>query len=254
MRGDRQPSSLIVAHRGFSAVAPENTLAAFSAAIRAGVDMIELDVAMTADGVAVCLHDDAVDRTTDGHGRVARMSSDTIRRLDAGSWFGPGFRGERVPTLADALDLARRRVGVNVEIKADPRRGQVVAAVSDAVAAAGAGAEVVVSSFDPEMLAQLHAAAPGLRTALLVEDRRRQRHAVGAALEAGARGLHVALPLADTLTLAAARRRGLRIGVYTVNSARSARRLADLGAGLLITDHPDRLLAALRGAVPTLAA
>jgi glycerophosphoryl diester phosphodiesterase len=254
MLAEHRPSPLIVAHRGFSAVAPENTLAAFAAAIRAGADMIELDVAMTADGDAVCLHDDTVDRTTDGHGRVATMSTDTIRRLDAGSWFGPGFRGERVPTLTDALDLARRRVGVNIEIKADPRRGQVVAAVAEAVAAVAAGDEVVVSSFNPEMLAQLHAAAPDLRTALLVEDRRSHRRAVGDAVEAGARGLHVALPLADPRTLAAARRRGLRLGVYTVNSTHAARRLAGIGAALLITDRPDRLLEALRGAVPTLAA
>ena len=113
-----------IAHRGASRCAPENTLAAFEAAIRQGVDAIELDVRLTEDGVPVVLHDDTLDRTTDGQGPVDALSYQLLRRLDAGAWFGSAFRGERVPTLTEALECARGRCGVNVEIKVDRKRSR----------------------------------------------------------------------------------------------------------------------------------
>ena len=107
----------VIAHRGFSGVAPENTLAAFRRAIEIGADMIEVDVALTGDGHVVCLHDETLDRTTDGQGLLAAATFEEVRRLDAGSWFAPELAGEKVPTLAEVLDLARGRILVNVEIK-----------------------------------------------------------------------------------------------------------------------------------------
>ena len=98
---------MTLAHRGHSTTIPEQTMAAFEAAVAAGADAIEADVHLTRDGHLVMLHDDLVDRTTDGHGLVRDMTLAEVARLDAGSWFGPQFRGARVPTLEQLLDLAR---------------------------------------------------------------------------------------------------------------------------------------------------
>jgi len=108
---------LCIGHRGASALAPENTLAAFETAIVDGADGLEFDVRLTRDGVPIVLHDAALDRTTSGRGAVAALDLASIRRLDAGAWFGARFRGERVPTLAETLDLARGRCAVNIELK-----------------------------------------------------------------------------------------------------------------------------------------
>ena len=108
----------VCAHRGHSAGAPENTLAALAAARELGATSAEIDTVLTADGEIVLLHDLTLDRTTDGAGLAARRSLAEIRALDAGAWFGPAFAGERVPTLAEALDAARvLGLGLHVEIK-----------------------------------------------------------------------------------------------------------------------------------------
>ena len=108
-----------IAHRGASGYAPENTMAAFMEAFELKADFIELDVAMTKDGVLIVIHDDTVDRTTDGTGKVAELTYDYIRTLDAGSWFSPEFAGEQVPTLGEVLNTFRGKIGILIEIK-DP--------------------------------------------------------------------------------------------------------------------------------------
>ena len=123
-RTDRSPvpfsrRPLRFAHRGASSRAPENTLAAFEEAIGLGVDAIELDVHLSADGIPVVIHDEWVDRTTDGHGLVSALTFGALRGLDAGAWFDRRFRGERIPSLDEALDLTRERCGLNIEIKAE---------------------------------------------------------------------------------------------------------------------------------------
>ena len=107
----------IIAHRGYRAKYPENTLTAFSAALDAGVDMIELDVLLSKDRKMVVIHDPALERTTNGKGPVGERTLAELKELDAGSWFDPQFAGERVPTLEDVLDLVDGQVPVNIEIK-----------------------------------------------------------------------------------------------------------------------------------------
>ena len=99
----------VVAHRGNSAVAPQNTLAAFEAAWRAGADCVEMDVQLTADGRVVVIHDDTVDATTDGTGAVSSYTLAEIRSLDAGAWFSPAYAGQRVPTFDEVVAFLRRR-------------------------------------------------------------------------------------------------------------------------------------------------
>mgnify|MGYP001573038509 CR=1 FL=1 len=113
---------LIIAHRGASAVAPEGTRAAIRAAVRAGADMVELDVQMTRDGRLVAFHDDRLERTTNGAGRVSDVPYARFARLDAGSWFHARFADERPLLVSQVLRLTPRRMGINLELKRTPRR------------------------------------------------------------------------------------------------------------------------------------
>lgn len=128
-----RPSSLpaygIAAHRGASATHPENTVAAFGEAVRLGVHQVELDVRATEDGQLVVMHDASVNRTTNGRGRVDRLTLDEIRRLDAGSWKSRRFRGERVPTLVEALRVFPRNIWLNLHVKGEPWVAEEVALV-----------------------------------------------------------------------------------------------------------------------------
>lgn len=114
----RWPGVIAVGHRGTVHLAPENTLAAFRKAIELGLDLIEIDVRETRDGHLVIMHDATVDRTTNGKGRVADLTLEEIKRLDAGSWFSPKFAGERVPTLEEALDLMKGRALADIDFTA----------------------------------------------------------------------------------------------------------------------------------------
>jgi glycerophosphoryl diester phosphodiesterase len=108
---------LVIAHRGASAYAPENTLAAFQLAAEQGADAIELDVDLTRDGHVVVMHDATIERTTNGHGRVHDLALDEIRQADAGVWKGVAFKGERVPLLQEVFEAVGQQLLINVEIK-----------------------------------------------------------------------------------------------------------------------------------------
>ncbi|GMW01083.1 MAG: putative glycerophosphoryl diester phosphodiesterase [Candidatus Hydrogenedentota bacterium] len=109
----------VIAHRGSSAYAPENTLAAFKMAKEQGADWFELDCRLSEDGQVVVIHDETVDRTTNGTGYVRELALHDLQNLDAGTWKGPEFEGERIPTLGQALDFAKWKIGVYCEIKSD---------------------------------------------------------------------------------------------------------------------------------------
>ncbi|MEE8523355.1 MAG: glycerophosphodiester phosphodiesterase family protein, partial [Thermoanaerobaculia bacterium] len=144
----------VIAHRGFSGVAPENTLVAIRKAIDVGADMAEIDVLLSRDRHVVVIHDDTLDRTTDGKGPVEDLSLEELRRLDAGSWFSAEFAGERMPTLAEVLDLVRGRILLNVEIKSEAVTREIEGGIVDRVlrliAEREMGDQVILSSFEPE--------------------------------------------------------------------------------------------------------
>ena len=157
-------SVTIVCHRGFRRMAPENTLAAADRAVSAGAHIVELDVRQSRDGVLFVMHDPTVDRTTNGSGAICAMTSREIERLDAGSWFGPQFSGERVPRLETFLRSIAGRAGVYVEIKdADPQ------AVAACVRACGIEQSCFFFSSDPRIRQGLHDAAPEFRKMIPIE-------------------------------------------------------------------------------------
>jgi glycerophosphoryl diester phosphodiesterase len=249
-------------HRGASAELPENTLAAFRRALELGADGVELDVALTADGVAVVLHDSTVDRTTDGTGAVADLTLDLVRALDAGG-------GERVPTLDEVLALAAGRAEVNIEIKAADAAPAVAAVV-----ARHPDLTWFASSGQWEALTELQQLVPGARVYPLTLGVATPDHLRALGRAAGydeermeaeiARFSHLGRPLHEALEFAmrigaagvstwaeglgpddvdAIHAAGLSAWVWTINDPDRAEELMRMGVDAICTDHPAALLA-----------
>ena len=159
---------LVISHRGANRLAPENTLIAFAMALKLGVDGFENDCHMTRDGHVVVLHDDTVDRTSDGAGLVCEKTLEELRALDFGGWFSPAFEGTRIPTLEEWFGLCKGLKVINVELKAAPGGSTASAPATIAIAKrAGLFNRLIISSFDMEMLEACKAADPTTRTCLL---------------------------------------------------------------------------------------
>lgn len=226
----------IWAHRGASQVAPENTLAAFRAAELAGADGIELDIHLCRDGVPVVIHDESVDRTTDGSGAVGSYSLRELRKLDAGGWFSPAFSGEAVPTLEEVLSWAEGRVRLNIEIKS-ARAGE---AVLDQLASFPQ-ARILVSSFDHGLLEHLHHLSSDLPLAFLCESplwRRPLRRAAAC----GAESFHPRRDRVSRAMTVACRREGIGVVPWTVDNLRQLWPLLRLGISGVFTNDPGRLV------------
>ena len=223
-----QDRFLLIGHRGASGLAPENTLACFAKAVALGADGVELDVRM-ADGEIVVIHDERVDRTTNGSGLVAEMTFDALRGLDAGG-------GEKIPTLTEVLAVVPQNVAINVELK-DAATAEPVAEML-----ADQRRPLLVSSFDHKALARFHAACPGVPCAPLLHRWRRDAQAVARAVDAWS--VNIADRIATPAHIAAVRSWGCRCLVYTVAIPARCRQLEAFGAHGVFTDYPDRLASA----------
>jgi glycerophosphoryl diester phosphodiesterase len=232
-------SPVIYAHRGARAYAPENTMLAFRLAVALGADGIECDVQRGADGGLVIIHDDTLDRTTTGKGRVAARPLAALRALDAG-------RGERIPTLDEVLDFARQTGALlNLELKAETPAdaGATGAAMAPVLVSLDAARRdrILVSSFDLAALYALKRSQPWLRVATLHGGREwRRRDMLAPALEMGAEAIHPGVSLVTPRLVRRAHEHGLRVNVWTANRATTIRRLLVLGVDGLVTDYPER--------------
>ncbi|MCY3739090.1 MAG: glycerophosphodiester phosphodiesterase family protein [Gemmatimonadaceae bacterium] len=234
-----------IAHRGASGagLAPENTLTAFERAIEIGVDAVELDVRSTRDGSLVVLHDPLLDRTTDREGPVHELTLAQVREADAGGWFGRAFAGEKVPTLAEALDLLRRRALAVIEIKADHLAEAVLRVVDDLVVAD----QVVIQSFSSETVRRVKAIDGAAPTALLVGNlptspsRMRARRMVREVLSLGANILNIWHTTLTPAFYEEVRKRGLTVWAWTVDEEVVLRDVVQMGVQGIATNHPDRL-------------
>lgn len=238
-------STLNIGHRGASGSAPANTLAAFEAALHAGADGIELDVHLSADGVPVVIHDFVVDHTTDGTGRVADLPLAALRELDAGSWFDPCFAGERIPTLDEVVAAVGQRLLLNVEIKSLTRHNQqLAAAVVESVIHHGLAERVLISSFNPYALRDVHRQAPHLPLGLLYDGLPASwlaRARAWSMRELTLQAVHPHHSLIRRGAVRRAHRRGRRMVAWTVDDAGRMRTLVGRGVDGIITNHPDRL-------------
>ena len=224
----------VTAHRGASTVAPENTLAAFQAAIDAGADAIEFDVRLSADGQVIVFHDSDFRRVADDPRAVVQTPLAEMRDIDIGGWFDPAFSGERVATLAEALAFIDGRALALVELKPDPRNAQaLLEATLDVIGRSRQADAVMLASLSPDLVRAARAAAPETQLALFAN----------AALPGTARrtdfdmlGLnHLQL---DVAVVADARRRGYRLQAWTVNDPERMARYMDLGVDDISTDVP----------------
>ncbi len=229
---------LVIAHRGASGTRPENTLSAFRRAEEIGAHMVELDVQTTRDGHVIVLHDETLERTTDGAGLVAERSLAELRALDAGRWFDRGFTGERIPTLSAVLDAIR--LPVNVELKAGGGPSLVDATLA-VVAAAGALDRVVFSSFDGSLLVELHARCPRAALAVLWTEPA-ILDALRLAERVSARTLHIRKDAVRGEVIAQAAAAGVEVRAWTVNDPIDSKRLVEAGATGIFTDFPERFL------------
>jgi glycerophosphoryl diester phosphodiesterase len=241
---------LVCGHRGASGHAPENTMAAFREALEAGADWIEFDVQLSADGEVIVLHDDTLQRTTDL--RQARRPTEfsllELKRLDAGSWFGPGFAEERLPTLDEVLEEFRGRLGMNVELKSRPgfeADNGIERKVAEALVRHNLLdiEQVIVSSFDPGRIAALHALNERLPLGALYSPKELPRGFDPFQLIhiTGAKALHPPFKVVDETLVARARKAGVLVNTWTVNELPDMQRMIDLDLDMIITNYPAQL-------------
>jgi glycerophosphoryl diester phosphodiesterase len=243
------------AHRGASGLAPENTLAAFRKALELGVDALELDLRVTRDGAVVVIHDERLDRTTDGRGSVGDLSLEAVKGSDAGTKFAPAFRGERIPTLREVIDLVKAkgndRVRLDLELKfrpdhpGEPRDFE--ERVLEVLREMGFVDRVNVISFHHPSLTKVKALEPRLRTGLLAGGQKGPQDPGALVRQYRADYYSPNFRHVTAEAVAALHRGGIPIVPWTVNEEGEMRRLMALGIGTLArdgiaTDFPDRLL------------
>ena len=240
---------LNIAHRGASEYAPENTFAAFDKALDMDVNHVELDVHFSRDGHIVVIHDDSLDRTTDGSGPVADLTLAELRELDAGSWFGAEYAGERIRSLAELFERYKGRLHFHIEIKARPvldtgaRAEGLASRVADLVRAYGLTDDVTITSFWRPWLDEVRAYAPELPTGWLVplgptewDD--------SIIEQAAALGFNQVCPRANITTPELVRtlhERGFVVRCHGVFSEDLMRHAVDCGADGMTINFPDKL-------------
>jgi glycerophosphoryl diester phosphodiesterase len=235
---------LVIAHRGASGYAPENTLAAFRRAVALGISFVETDLQLSRDARFVAIHDASVNRTTNGEGRVHDLTLAELRRLDAGSWFGSEFAGERIPTLEEILEFSKKHdVVFYLEVKPGGSWGGEHALIG-ALRDSGEIARTVVISFDAAIVGRMRLIEPTLMTGLLCDGQFAQP--IEKALEIGARQLAMKGNLVTPSLLAEAHKKDLQVVCWTVNHPAHMRMLTDAGVDGIMSDYPDRVLAATK--------
>jgi glycerophosphoryl diester phosphodiesterase len=241
---------MLFGHRGYSALAPENTLAAFSLLLEHNIPGAELDVRLSRDGKVVVVHDENLKRVTGLDVRVRDCRASKLGRLDAGSWFGDAFRNEGIPLLDDVFALAGERLYYDIELKWELKEsGGLEEAVINRIRSHGMSARCLISSFNPYCVRRVQAIAPELPTAHIYARHRE----VPLLLRRGQAGLVIPSPYmkprspqVNRISSFVLRRiLGSRILAWTVDNPEEATRLIHLGVGGIISNHPSRIKAAL---------
>jgi len=247
--------TIIVAHRGASRMAPENTMDAYRLGVEVGADAIELDVHLTADGQLAVIHDDTLDRTTDRSGPVADLTMDEIREADAGARFaraddaGNPFAGKglRVPALPEVLEWLPETTGLVIEIKARAAADAVVQSIDGHPALTDGRISVI--SFDEVAVDRVRELDPSIRTGYLVAPGQALDEAFAWASGHGHTGVHpweADLGVDPLTILAQAKILGLEVGCYVVNDPDRMQFLSDTGLWGFVTDVPDVAVETLR--------
>lgn len=240
--------SLVIAHRGASSLAPENTMAALYAALRLGVDMVEIDVHRSSDGELVVIHDATVDRTTNGQGAVNRLTLAELQALDAGSWFGHSFENERIPTLREVLEAVRDKAVALVELKGQRTEVRTVELVREL----GMSDQVFIQSFDFQQIQKAKEKAPEIPTIFLVRNPKHSSEPAKAAQWmtniaefVGASGIAIRHNWFTPELMECASERNLEVFVWTVDKKADMHEFLKAGVQGIITNKPQDLLSLL---------
>lgn len=232
---------LLIGHRGYPAKFPENTLAAFEGAMQAGCDMIELDVTLSRDRKVVVIHDDTLDRTTNGKGPVLERTLEEIKRLDAGSWFAPRFSAERIPELSEVMELTAGRCMLNIEIKQSAfEAGYPIDAIEHQVVtlvrAGGAMDRVIISSFDKRILERIAAmdAPPAIA---YISDHGVDKRVLDMLLAMKAFSWHPSFKVLTRDQVDMLHTAGLKVFPWTINTRAEAEKVLALGVDGLICNE-----------------
>jgi glycerophosphoryl diester phosphodiesterase len=249
---------LIIAHRGASALAPENTLAAFEKAISDGAEGIEFDVRLSKDGAVVVFHDATLGRLSDRKNLVSSLSVEELQKIDVGSWFNKrrpndspeNFSGERIPTLPELLDFLKDFTGlIYIELKCrESEIEKLVKAVSAAISDSPLLEQIIVKSFQLETIPHIRRACPKVKTAALFAPKimtllRKEKRLVNIAHELGADMISVHFSLATRKLMKKAAKKNLPVTIWTADNPRWIKRAFDLGLFAVITNNPAVLLA-----------
>ncbi len=230
---------IIIAHRGASRQAPENTMAAFTRALELGAGGIELDVHLSADGHLVVTHDEQVDRTSDGKGLIRDKTLQQLKDLDFGSWFSEHFKGEKIPTLEEVLDLVRDWNGLlNIEIKNGPVfYPGIEKAVSDAVAQYKLANRTIISSFNHYSLVEIRKLNPEIKTAPLYMAGLYEPWQYARSL--GACAIHPLFYNIVPEVMKGCKLNGIMANPFTVDQPEYIKAMAAAGVDGIITNVPD---------------
>lgn len=242
--GEKPHKVMNIAHRGASGYAPENTIAAFDKAAEMKADYFELDVQMSKDGELVLIHDTTVDRTTDGTGRVGDLTFEELRQLDAGSWFDPSFAGERIPTLEEALDRYRGKIGILIELKSPELYPGIERKVAQALKERNMhkprNEKIIVQSFNHDSVQIFHRLLPSVPVGVLVSyNADGISDAKLSEFAAYANYVNPNKDMVDQQLVDRIHQFGMKTTPWTVRDRAEAGRLKSIGVDGIITDYPD---------------
>jgi len=238
--GNKKGKPIILGHRGASKYAPENTMAAFEMALEMGADGFELDTMLSADGVPVVIHDERLERTTNGSGRVASKTLKRLRQLDAGSWLGERYSGERIPLLEDVLANFKGRALINIELKnySHPFDG-LTQKVLDLVKRNDMMEQILISSFFPGNITFLQRTEPKIQAALLTTGGVFGRVLASRRFTFLSRQvIHPHKSICTRPYVAEQHQNNRKVNAWTVNEAEEIRELTLNGVDGIITDDP----------------
>ena len=241
------PRPLIIAHRGGAALAPENTMAAFRNALTLGCDALELDIRLTSDGRPAVIHDATVNRTTDGSGTVGKMRMEQLKAFSAGKKFGSSFENEKIPDLAEVLELTDGKAHIFIEIKPAVNNSRaVVSAVTGALAMYNFRDRIVIQSFSEEIIDEVQKADPSLETAMLYFAKprgwKKKNYFEYWPVPGKCSYINVNYRFASRRFVKRMHSLGKKVCVWTADNPRALKRMIRNGVDGIITNHPDRLM------------
>ena len=232
-----------VAHRGATAYSPENTIAAFDLAVDMKADYIEIDVQRSKDGELVLIHDTTVDRTTDGTGKVGDLTFEQLRSLDAGSWKGEQFAGERIPTFEEILDHYHGKVGILIELKAPELypgiEEQVAAALIERNLDKPQNEKIIIQSFNFESMKKMDLLLPRVPIGVLTSNRADTTLEALKEFSTYADWFNPSYGIVTEELVNQVHSLGMQIGSWTVRSQEAADFLFEMGVDAIISDYPD---------------